>query len=49
MAERKKGEATRSEMRKKETKEKAEDATNDKNVARGFTTNQRIDIETLGL
>ena len=45
----KKGEATRSEMREKEAKEKAEDATNDKNVARGFTNNQRIDIETLGL
>ena len=36
-------------MVKKEAKEKIEDAANNTNVARGFTTNQRIDIETLGL
>ena len=45
----KKGEGTRAELRKKEAADKKIDSSNDTQSARGFTTDQRIDIETLGL
>ena len=45
----KKGEGTRSAMREKEAAEKAINASNDKTGARGFTTDQQIDMESLGL
>ena len=45
----KKGEGTRAEMRKKDENEKAIDAKNDSTYTRGFTTNQRIDIESLSM
>ena len=45
----KKGEGTRSQQRKAEAREKANDAKGDSTSTRGFTTDQRIDIENLGL
>ena len=45
----KKGEDIRAEMRKKEAKDKVSDAKNDTASTRGFTTDQRIEIENLGL
>ena len=45
----KKGEGTQAALRKKEAKEKADEKQNDSESTRGFTTDQRIDIETLSL
>ena len=45
----KKGEGTRAQQRKAEAKEKEIDAKGDTSSKRGFTTDQRIDIESLGL
>ena len=45
----KKGEGTRAELRANEAKEKAIDAENDTTSTRGFTTDQRIDIESLNM
>ena len=45
----KKGEGTRAEMRKREAKEKSSEAKGDTDSTRGFTTDQRIEIENLGL
>ena len=46
---RRKGDRSRAELRKKESKEKAIDSVNDATATRGFTTDQRIEIENLGV
>ena len=45
----KKGEGTRAEMRKKDVNKEAIDAKNDSTSTRGFTIDQRIDIESISM